>query len=127
GADTLTGGGGADRFIYTGAGQSTSTTRDTVVGFDAAADKFDFDFAVTGVASKSNSISAASFDSDIGAAIRDTLSAGSAVVIPATGGDLAGHTFLVGLADGDNVYNPGTDYVADITGITGTLTTRNFI
>jgi serralysin len=35
GADTLTGGGGADNFTYTGAGQSTSTTHDTIVDFDA--------------------------------------------------------------------------------------------
>jgi hypothetical protein len=64
---------------------------------------------VTVVKNKSGAISTASFDSDIGAAIGDTLSAGNAVVLAATGGDLAGHTFLIGLADGDNVYNAGSD------------------
>jgi Ca2+-binding RTX toxin-like protein len=126
GADTLNGGGGADTFIYTGASQSTSTTHDTIVGFDAAADKIDFDFTVSGVVNKSTSVSAASFDSDIGSAINDVVPAQSAVVISATGGDLAGHTFLVGQAFGQGFYSPGNDYVIDITGYTGTLTTNNF-
>ena len=47
--DSLTGNGGADTFLYTGASQSSSTTYDTVTDFAAGTDHFDLTTAITGV------------------------------------------------------------------------------
>jgi hypothetical protein len=44
-----------------------------------------------------------------------------------TGGTLAGHIILIVDGDGSAQYNAGSDYVIDITGHTGTLTTGDFI
>jgi hypothetical protein len=43
------------------------------------------------------------------------------------GGTLDGHVFLIVDANGDAVYEGGTDYVFDITGYAGTIGTGNFI
>jgi Ca2+-binding RTX toxin-like protein len=125
GADTLSGGGGADVFFYFGAGTSSSTTHDTVTDFDASLDVFNLEFAVDTVVARSGSISSAFFDDDIGAAFNDGVTDGDAVVITATGGDLAGRTFLA-VTQTNGLYDAGSDYVFDITGFTGTITTGNF-
>src|SRR5262249_7707058 len=98
---------------------------DTVVGFDATVDKFDWDYTVTNVVSRSAEVNAASVDSNFGTAIGDGVAPNTAVVLTASSGDLAGHKFLVGVG-ADQIYISGTDYVIDITGFTGTITTANF-
>jgi Ca2+-binding RTX toxin-like protein len=122
--DNLTGGGGADTFRYSGPAWSTSTTRDTIGGFNADADKFDLNVSVGNVSSVSHAISAASFDADMGAALTDFV---GAALVTADGGDLIGHVYLVVVADGDFSYDAGTDYVFEVTGFTGTFDTGDFI
>ena len=138
GSDSMNGGGGADTFVYSAASQSTSTVRDFIAGFDALVDRLDFDFGVTAVQPTLNAaIDAATFDSDLQtsyaaflAAMGRTVNSPSvptATVINATGGDLAGHSFLLVDANGLTGYNPGSDYVIDITGYSGTVTVSTFI
>lgn len=125
GADKLTGGAGADTFIFIGAGDSSSTTYDTIKDFAAGTDKIDLPVAVTGVFADFGSVSSASFNTSI--QFIDPMHVGGATVISASDGDLIGHTFLVVDGDGNTNYNPGVDYVMDITGFTGTFTTGDFI
>jgi len=126
GADTLTGGGGADTFFYTAAIQSTSTIHDTITDFAAGTDKFDLATTVTQVYSASGTLdSGANFDSELAAL--NVMHVGGATEITVTGGTLAGHIILIVDGDGNAQYNAGSDYVIDITGHTGTLTTGDFI
>ncbi|MEI9885432.1 MAG: DUF4347 domain-containing protein [Rhizomicrobium sp.] len=127
GADTLTGNDGADTFVYISATNSTGnangTTYDTIVGFDAAVDRFDLPGSVTGVdTAQSGDLSSASFDSDLGAVLGSgqagELGANHAVLYTATGGTLNAHLFLVVDADGIAGYQSGADFVFDITGAT---------
>jgi Ca2+-binding RTX toxin-like protein len=125
--DTLTGGGGADTFLYTGAVQSTSTTYDTITDFAAGTDHFDLPVGVSGIFTASGSLdSGANFDSEL-AAIPGIIQPGGATILTVTGGTLSGHTFLVVDGNGDDIYSAGNDYVFDITGYTGTVTTGDFI
>ena len=128
--DTFTGGGGADTYLYTAAGQSTSTHYDTITDFAAGTDKIDLPFTVAGFAGTENhSVSVASFDQDLLAAGGgdDNLHPFYARIVHASGGDLIGHDFLVVDANGNAQYDAGTDYVIDITGHTGTVTAGDFI
>ncbi|HXC54925.1 MAG TPA: calcium-binding protein [Rhizomicrobium sp.] len=114
GADQLNGGGGGDTFVYGVSAESTSTGYDTITGFDAAADKFDFAFSVTGVDATvaSGSLSTASFDANLASAVGAGQLAGHhAVLFDPTSGDLAGHTFLVVDANGVAGYQAGQDFV----------------
>lgn len=124
--DTITGGGGADTFAYTGAAQSTGTTYDTITDFAAGTDKFDLTATVTQVYSASGALDrGTSFNSEL--AGLGIMHVGGATELTVTGGTLAGHVFLVVDGDGNAQYNAGQDYVIDITGHTGTLTTGDFI
>ncbi|HEX2592863.1 MAG TPA: calcium-binding protein [Rhizomicrobium sp.] len=109
GADNLTGGAGADTFVYHDAIESTGPGFDTINGFDAAIDKLDLPFAVSGVAAKvKGALSDASFDADLAAAVTAAkLGAFQALVFTANGGDENGHTFLVIDADGNAGYQSG--------------------
>ncbi|MGH6872931.1 MAG: beta strand repeat-containing protein [Rhizomicrobium sp.] len=128
GADILTGGGGADVFVYTTVAQSTSTTYDTITDFDASTNFIDVATTILAIdPATTGSISTASFNSDIGTAISDGLSAQHARVITATAGTLDGHVFLVIDGNGTQGYQAGGDYVIDITGFSGTITAANFI
>ena len=114
GGDALTSGTGVDTFYYDDAGQSTSLTFDRIVGFDEAVDKIDLPFAVTGLAGPaSGDLSTASFDSDLSTAFAG-LTSHQAGMFTATGGDMAGHSFLVVDADGVQGYQAGSDYVIEI-------------
>jgi len=114
GGDTLTGGAGADTFYYDAVGQSTSTGFDRLIGFDDAADRIDLPFAVTGFAGPvSGDLSNASFDSDLSSAFAG-LTSHQAGMFTATGGDMAGRSFLVVDADGVQGYQAGSDYVIEI-------------
>ena len=114
GSDTMTGGAGADTFYYDAVVQSTSLGYDKIVGFDESADLIDLPFAVTGFAAPvSGNLSTASFDSDLAAAFAG-LASHQAGMFTATGGTLAGHSFLVIDADGNAGYQAGSDYVIEM-------------
>jgi hypothetical protein len=128
GADVLSGGGGGDTFVFACAGESRGADYDLLADFDPAADRIDLSGSVTGFAAAvaSGSLSDASFDDDLGAALGG-LGAGQAVWFAPDAGDHAGQIFLV--VDGNGVagYQAGEDYVfgiagsplADLTGHTG--------
>ena len=114
GGDTLTGGSGADTFYYDAAWQSTSTGFDRLVGFDDSVDKIDLPFAVTGFgAGQSGTLNLAAFDATLESAFSG-LTSHQAALFTATGGDMAGRTFLVIDADGATGYQHGADYVMEI-------------
>lgn len=128
GADQLTGGGGADTFVYTAASDSSGNGHDTVIGFDAAVDKFDLDAAVTGVSGPHDAGFGDHLNNDLGTAVNGNFDAGTnAMVVNGTSGDFNGRSLLVIDVDGNGNYDAGTDYVIDITGYAGTLAASNFI
>jgi hypothetical protein len=122
--DTLTGGAGSDTFIYEGSIDSRWGSRDSITDFDTTADTFQFDVDVTGVdATVSGSVSTVG---DLSALVSGKFGASHAVLVNVTGGTLVGHTLM--LVDANNLANfQSTDYVLDVTGMTGTLTTGDFI
>ncbi|MEG3181828.1 cadherin-like domain-containing protein [Sphingomonas sp. LT1P40] len=126
GGDRLTGGVGADIFAYDVASQSTGINYDTLVGFNAAEDRIDLPFAVTSVAAPvSGNLSLATFNEDLAAAIGAAqMASGQAVLFTATGGDMAGQTFLIvnGLNSSAG-YQDGSDYVFHLESPVGTIIT----
>ena len=116
GRDMLTGGAGNDRFAYDGASESTSTGYDTLVGFTrgtdvvqvAGVDRTTYGADVTG------RLDDASFDTDLGNAVRGSLTSGSAVFVNANAGNHQGETFLVVDANGVDGYQAGQDLVLHI-------------
>lgn len=112
GADVLTGGAGADTFVYSKASESTGANYDVLADFNPLADKIDLPMTVTGLELPIHlgSLSTASFDADLSAALSG-LGAGRAVVYAPDAGDLAGTIFLI--VDANNVagYQAGEDYV----------------
>jgi Ca2+-binding RTX toxin-like protein len=115
GADTLTGGPGGDIFSYI-AGESSGAAYDRLIGFDESQDRIDLPGTIIGFASPVTgaSLSSASFESDLAAAVGSALTAGKAMTVTASSGTLAGHVFLV--ADGNGVagFQAGADYVFEI-------------
>jgi hypothetical protein len=130
GADDLTGGGGADTFVYHSSFESTDAGFDVIHGFVAGSDRFDLPGTVTGIdtAIGSGALTTASFATDLQtAAGAAQLAAHHAVLFTPSSGDYSGHTFLVVDANGTAGYQAGADFVFDVTGMTGTLTTASFI
>ncbi|WP_428672822.1 hypothetical protein [Reyranella sp.] len=128
GADTLTGGAGSDTHIYTSASDSTGVNYDTVVGFQAAIDFFD---VVTGVSDvdtpiTTGTLSTATFDTNLAAAMSG-LQANHAVLFTANSGTLSGVTFLVVDQNSTTGYQSGADLVMRVNGLSGTLTTGDFV
>jgi Ca2+-binding RTX toxin-like protein len=131
GADKLTGGAGDNTFYYNNVAESTSSTFDRITDFNATNDRFqlqgttvaNIDTAVTG-----GTLTASNFDNKLAGAIGAAeLHAGDAVLYTPSAGYLTGHILLVIDANGVAGYQAGADYVIDITGMTGTLTTDNFV
>jgi Ca2+-binding RTX toxin-like protein len=133
GADTLSGGGGNDVFIYTFASESTSTTYDTVVDFDALSDHFQIvGQAVNAINPEvtHGMLNSATFDSDLATAITSAqLGAHDAVLFDPNHGDLHHHIFLIVDMNGVAGYQAGQDLVIDVTGASnlGSLSTANFL
>ena len=126
GADRLSGGDGADRFVYRFANESSGANYDSLLDFDAAEDRIDVSAPVTGFAAdvEGGALSAASFDADLAAAIGTGLGAGQAVLFAPDSGDLAGTVFLVVDRNGEAGYQEGEDFVfalpnADLADLTG--------
>jgi Ca2+-binding RTX toxin-like protein len=117
GADTLRGGGGADRFVYFDASESSSAGHDTLLGFNAAEDRIDLPVTVSGfdAAVRSGTLSSASFDGDLAAAV-GSLGAGRAMLYSPDAGDLAGTLFLVVDGNGEAGYQAGEDFVFALPG-----------
>src|SRR5258708_30285236 len=71
GKDLLNGMGGGDTFIYRAVSESTGANYDVITGLNAATDKFDLPFSITGIDATigSGSLSSASFDSDLASAV----------------------------------------------------------
>jgi Ca2+-binding RTX toxin-like protein len=131
GADTMTGGTGNDKFYFNGAGDSTSVNFDRITDFNAATDRFQMNLPSTVAAIDptvtSAAINAAHFDTQLAHAVgASQLHVGDAVLVTPTVGYLTGHTLLVVDANGVAGYQASADYVIDVTGITGTLTTGDF-
>jgi hypothetical protein len=140
GIGTMTGNGGADQMtlsndnqysiIYHAASDSTGTGFDTMTGFNTSFDKFDTPNTITGVDATvtSGALNTASFDTDLAAAVgAGQLAANHAVEFTPTSGDYTGDTFLIVDLNGTAGYQAGHDLVIEIVGLTGTLTTANFI
>lgn len=119
GADMMSGGGGHDTFFYTGAGESTGTVFDTLIDFNPAEDRIDLPGAVSsmGAAIDTGSLSLATFNADLAAALGG-LGASQATLFAPDAGDFAGKIFLVVDANGVAGYQAGEDYVFAITGAT---------
>jgi len=122
GADRLSGNGGSDSFVYSFVSDSTSTTHDTIVGFDALTDNFVLqgnllhvgavDAAVT-----AGKLTSGNFDANLATAIGvNQLHPTDAVLFTPSTGNLAGHTFLIVDENGVAGYQAGQDLVIDITG-----------
>ncbi len=132
GADHLNGGGGSDTFVYASAGESTSTTRDVITGFDALSDNFDLSFALNAVNAEvtSGALGIGHFDADLASAIgASQLGAHDAVLFTPTSGNLAGDTFLIIDVNGQAGYQAGEDLVIQLASATnlGSLSTSDFI
>jgi Ca2+-binding RTX toxin-like protein len=132
GADKLKGGAGADTFGWVAAADSTGSAHDTITKFDAAADKLDLWFTVTGInaAIAAGTLSRATFDSNLSAAVDSGhLGAHHAVLFTPGTGDQAGKTFLVVDANGTAGYQAGVDLVVDVTNMShaGSFATSDFV
>jgi len=129
GGDEFTGGNGSDTFIYSTAGQSTSTTYDTIHSIDFDTDHFNLLPAVTGIdaALTAGTLdSGGSFDSEMATDLTGHLTASHAILFTPDAGSLAGQTFLVVDLNGDGAYTGGTDLVVHLIGTSGTLDTGFF-
>jgi VCBS repeat-containing protein len=116
GRDTLTGGAGNDVFVYNSASESWSTGYDTLVGFTRGADVVQVAGVVrnTYAADVTGRLDDASFDTDLGNAVRGSLTSGSAVFFNANAGNHQGETFLVVDSNGIDGYQAGQDLVMHI-------------
>ena len=130
GADMLTAGAGADRFIYQGASDSTSTHYDTVSHFNFSSDRFNLPGTVSAInnAVTTGALNAgANFDSNLTSALNGHLGAHDAVMFTASSGTLSGQTFLVVDLNGTAGYQSGHDLVIHLTAHIGTLAVSDFI
>ncbi len=111
--DSLAGGAGQDTFVYDAVSDSTGTQYDTIVKFDATADKFDLPFSVAGInaARTTGALSTATFQGDLATALAGHLGAHRAVLFTPDSGTLAGQTFLVVDANGTAGYQANADLV----------------
>ncbi len=131
GADKLYAGTGADSFVYNAVSDSTSTTRDTIDGFNTSLDVINLPsgVAVIDTAVTTGNLSNTNFDRalahDIGAA---QLSAHGAVLFTPSTGGLAGDTFLIIDENGVAGYQANQDIVIQLThGVNlASLSTANF-
>jgi Ca2+-binding RTX toxin-like protein len=128
GADTMTGGAGGDLYFFENVGESTGAGFDRITDFNTATDHLYFGHAVAHIdpTVTSGAVAASNFDVKVAAAIGAShLNAGDAVLFKPSAGYLTGHTLLIVDHNGVAGYQAGADYVVDITGMTGTLTTAS--
>lgn len=114
GADFLRGGGGVDRYFFDRPTDSTSTSFDTVFGFNANVDHIvvNTDNPTVDTEVTHGRLSTATFDQDLAAAIDPAhLGKNHAVLFVPHSGDFAGDTFLIVDHNGHAGYQAGVDYV----------------
>jgi len=123
GADTLAGGGGTDTFVYTSGLASNSGTLDHITDFDPTqSDALNVGGGANFVSQIDTFKFLGTLDADISSAVSDALTSfGSspahfAVAVNFTGGDFAGHTYIVVDINGNAAYDSGTDLVVEVTG-----------
>ncbi|MEJ0043148.1 MAG: bluetail domain-containing putative surface protein [Rhizomicrobium sp.] len=126
GADGLQGRGGADTYVYLNVSDSAGSSVDSVQTFVAGTDKFDLPVPVTGidtaVTMTGNEAADAAATQFIGAG---QLAPNHAVLlVPGQG---AFFEYLVVDANGIAGYQSGQDFIFDVSGLSGTLTTSDFI
>jgi Ca2+-binding RTX toxin-like protein len=131
GADTLTGGGLSDIFVYSSAALSTGTLYDTIKSFNFNADQFDVTGKITAVdaAITSGALDAgANFNTELATAVGTAqLGAHHAVLFTASSGALSGQTFLIVDQNGTAGYQANADLVIHMSTATGTLSAADFI
>jgi serralysin len=111
GGDTLTGGAGSDTFWYQTASESSSVGFDAFPGFDFNRDGIDLPgIHDTYAYVLSGALNAASFDADLAAALGG-MAVNQAVFFEPTSGSYAGSNFLIVDANGLAGYQAGADYV----------------
>jgi Ca2+-binding RTX toxin-like protein len=114
GADFLRGGSGNDFYFYGTPSESTGADYDTIYGFTPGGDGIVTNNHISDVETKvtHGSLSTASFDSDLAAAIGSGhMGAGRAVLFTPDAGTLSGKTFLVVDDNGVAGYQAGEDFV----------------
>jgi Ca2+-binding RTX toxin-like protein len=132
GADVLAGGALSDTFVFDAVNYSTGTTYDAITNLNFSSDILELNagsYVPTAIdaAITTGALSTATFNSDLATAVNSsTLAADHAVLFTATSGTLSGHTFLVVDHNGVAGYQASADYVIDVTGYSGALTTGSF-
>jgi Ca2+-binding RTX toxin-like protein len=135
GADILNGGTGFDTFVYYAVSDSTSTSHDTIIGFNAATDHFQLTQTLSALpqaidtAVTAGTLATTHFDADLAKYVgASQLHAGDAVLFTPNAGNLSGHTFLVIDENGVAGYQAGQDLVIELTGALNLsqLNTANF-
>jgi Ca2+-binding RTX toxin-like protein len=129
GRDKMFGGDGDDTFVYHGIVESRGVNYDTIVGFDAAHDTIAAGVTINAVLAASGTLdSGANFTAEM-ATILTTghLPAHDATLVTASGGNLAGDTFLVIDTNGTAGYQANADYVIQLShSVDASLTADNF-
>lgn len=130
GADTLTGGTEADTFVYTTLTHSLAAAPDKVTDFVAGTDKFDVTTVPTTILQGASYTAAGTgtLGTDIASALAaggGTLTASTVAAVVTITGTGAG-TYLV-INNATDGYVAGDDAVVNITGLSGTLTTSDFV
>lgn len=117
GGDHLTGGGGSDTYWYDAVSESTGNAYDTITGFNfAGQDKIELHFSGASVTGKNaevtaGSLSKATFDSDLTAALAGHLTKNHAILFQPDAGNLKGDLFLVVDCNSVAGYQSGQDIV----------------
>ena len=125
-SDALVAGSGMDIARYTAASQSLLGTRDTITGFDADVDKFDFGHVVTLDAGASGALSASTMAHVLELAFAG-LQDNHAAVFTATGGSYNGSKFLVVDMNDTTGYQADADIIVQLNGSIGTIDNHTFM
>lgn len=128
--DTLTGGAGADTFVYTTLTDSVAATPDRITDFTAGTDKFDVATVPTTVfqGAAFTAAGTGTLATDIASALaaggQGAIAANNVALVTITG--TGAGTYLV-INNGTAGYAAADDAVINVTGLTGSLTTADFI
>jgi trimeric autotransporter adhesin len=127
GQDVMSGGTGVDTYTFAQITDSVGVNCDHITNFDFDADKMQVLSLINSVGTVAGSLSSATFDDDMAAAVNAAaLPNFRAVLFTANGGDLSGNSYVVVSIDGTAGYQSG-DFVIEVTGFTGTLSTDDFV